>query len=168
MRAFKNSIRQEVTSQRSSWNSSRTSNMSIWTPAHRCSDSCCSHFVHTAAQNAHSQQHRTAGWRFIDWNGKSSASFLTEAKRLLETGELFPRGTAEEPHAPDAEAEASDSEPEAHVLEPLADDHSSDGDDAPTSVEEAATPAAPAVAGAPKRAAVSLLERLQAIRVIYG
>ena len=43
-----------------------------------------------------------------------------EAKRLLETGELFPRGTAEEPHAPDAEADASDSEPEAHVMEPLA------------------------------------------------
>ena len=42
---------------------------------------------------------------------------LAEAKRLLETGELFPRGTAEEPHAPDAEAEASDSEPEAHVME---------------------------------------------------
>ena len=38
---------------------------------------------------------------------------LTEAKRLLETGELFPQGTAEEPNAPDAEAEASDSEPEA-------------------------------------------------------
>ena len=63
---------------------------------------------------------------------------LAEAKRLLETGELFPRGTAEEPHAPNAEAEATDSEPEAHVLEPLADDHSSDGEDTPTGVEEAA------------------------------
>ena len=93
---------------------------------------------------------------------------LAEAKRLLETGELFPRGTAEEPHAPDADAQASDSEPEAHVMEPLADDHSSDSDDAPTGVEEAAAPAAPAVAAAPKRAAMSLLERLQAIRIIYG
>ena len=73
---------------------------------------------------------------------------LAEAKRLVETGELFPRSTAEEPHAPDAEAEATDSEPEAHVLEPLADDHSSDSDDAPTGVEESA---APAVAAAPKR-----------------
>ena len=90
---------------------------------------------------------------------------FAEAKRLLETGELFPRGTAEEPHAPDAEAEATDSEPEAHVLEPLADDHSSDGEDAPTGVEESATSAAPAV---PERAAMSLLERLQAIRIIYG
>ena len=27
----------------STWKSSPTSNMSIWTPAHRCSDSCCSH-----------------------------------------------------------------------------------------------------------------------------
>ena len=68
-------------------------------------------------------------------------------------GELFHRGTAEEPHAPAAEAEASDSEPEAHVIEPLADDHSSDSDDAPTGVEESA---------------MSLLERLQAVRVIYG
>ena len=74
---------------------------------------------------------------------------LAEGNRLLETGELFPRGTAEEPHAPDAEAEATDSEPEAHV-EPLADDHSSDGEDAPTGVEESAAPAAPAVAAAPE------------------
>ena len=114
-------------------------------------------FVHTAAQNADSPQHRTAGWRFIDWNEVEQRELLAEAKRLLETGELFPRGTAEEPHAPDAEAEASDSEPEAHVMEPLADDHSSDSDDAPTGVEESAAPAAPAVAAAPKRAAMSLL-----------
>ena len=79
-------------------------------------------FVHTAAQNADSPQHRTAGWRFIDWNEVEQRELPAEAKRLLETGELFPRGTAEEPHAPDAEAEASDSEPEAHVMEPLADD----------------------------------------------
>ena len=122
-------------------------------------------FVHTAAQNADSPQHRTAGWRFIDRNEVEQRELLAEAKRLLETGELFPRGTAEEPHAPDAEAEASDSEPEAHVMEPLADDHSIDSDDAPTGVE---APAAPKVAAAPKRAAMSLLERLQAIRIIYG
>ena len=94
-------------------------------------------FAHTAAQNADSPQHRAAGWRFIDWNEVEQRELLAEAKRLLETGELFPRGTAEEPHAPDAEAEASDSEPEAHVVEPLADDHSSDdGEDAPTGVED--------------------------------
>ena len=129
-------------------------------------------FVHTAAQNADSPQHRTAGWRFIDWNEVEQRELLAEAKHLLETGELFPRGTAEEPHAPDAETQASDSEPEAHVVEPLADDHSSDdGEDAPTGVEESAAPAAPAapaVAAALKRAAMSLLERLQAIRIIYG
>ena len=125
-------------------------------------------FVHTAALNADSPQHRTAGWRFIDWNEVEQRELLAEAKRLLETGELFPRGTAEEPHAPDAEGEASDSEPEAHVMVPLADDHSSDSDDAPNGVEESAAPAAPAVAAAPKRAAMSLLERLQAIRIIYG
>ena len=67
-------------------------------------------FVHTAAQNADSPQHRAAGWRFIDWNEVEQRELLTEAKRLRETGELFPRGTAEEPHAPDAEAEATDSE----------------------------------------------------------
>ena len=123
-------------------------------------------FVHTAAQSADSPQHRTAGWRFIDWNEVDQSELLTEAKRLLETGELFPRGTtAEEPHAPDAEVEASDSEPEAHVMEPLADDHGSDSDDAPTRIEESAAPAAPAVAAVPKRAAMSLLERLQAIRI---
>ena len=49
----------------------------------------------------------------------SSASF-SQRQNALETGELFPRGTVEEPHAPDAEAEASDSEPESHVMEPLA------------------------------------------------
>ena len=125
-------------------------------------------FVHTAAQNADSPQHRAAGWRFIDWNEVEQGELPTEAKRLLETGELFPRGTAEEPHAPDAEDEATDSEPEAHVLEPLADDHSSDGEDTPTGVEESAAPGAPAVASAPERAAMSLLQRLQAIRIIFG
>ena len=125
-------------------------------------------FVHTAAQNADSPHHRTAGSRFIDWNEVEQRELLAEAKRLLETGEVFPRGTAEEPHAPDAEAEARDSEPEVHVMEPLADDHSSDSDDAPTGVEESAAPAAPAVAAAPKRAAMSLLERLQAIRIKNG
>ena len=125
--------------------------------------------VHTAAQNADSPQHRTAAWRFIDWNEVEQRELFAEAKRLLETGELFPRGTGEELHAPDAEAEPSDSESEAHVVEPLADDHcSDDGEDAPTGVEESAAPAAPAVAAAPQRAAMSLLERLQAIRIIYG
>ena len=95
-------------------------------------------FVHIAAQNTDSPQHRAAGWRFIKWNEVEQREPLAEAKRFLETGELFPRGTAEEIYALDAEAEATDSEPEAHVLEPLADDHSRE------------------------RAAMSLLERLQA------
>ena len=125
-------------------------------------------FVHTAAQNADSPQHRAVGWRFTDWNEVEQRELLAEAECLLETGELFPQGTAEEPHAPDAEAEASDSEPEAHVMEPLADDHSSDGEDTPTGVEESAAPAAPAVAAAPERAAMSLLERPQTVRIIFG
>ena len=81
-------------------------------------------------------------------------------------------GVCADGFAGDEAPRASDSEPEAHVMEPLADDHSSDdGEDAPTGVEESAAPAAPAapaVAAAPKRAAMSLLERLQAIRIIYG
>ena len=146
------------TSPSSSWKSSPTSNVSIWTPTHRCSDSCCSHSC--------TLQHRTQTARNIELLAGASSigsveqrELLAEAKRLLETGELFPRGTAEEPHAPDAEAEASDSEPEAHVMEPLADDHSSDGEDTPTGFEESAAPAAPAVAAAPERAAMGLLEQ---------
>ena len=123
---------------------------------------CQSGLQHRGAPTA------AAGWRFTDWNEVEQRELLAEAKRLLETGELFPRGTAEEPHAPDAEAEATDCEPEAHVMEPMADDHSSDGEDTHTCVEESATPAAPAVAAAPERAAMSLLERLQAIRIIFG
>ena len=46
--------------------------------------------VHTAAaQNADSMQHRTAGWRFIDWNGMEQRELLTEAKRLLERENCF-------------------------------------------------------------------------------
>ena len=163
MRAFKNSIRQEVAKHFAEFFLEVESNFE-----HDNLDSSTAvlrqlllSFVHTAAQKADSPQHRTAGWRFIDWNEVEQRELLAEAKRLLETGDLFPRGTA-------AEAEASDSEPEAHVVEPLADDHSSDdGEDAPTGADESAAPAAPAVAAAPKRAAMSLLERLQAIRIIY-
>ena len=171
MRAFKNSIRQEVAKHFAEFflevesNFERV-NLDSSTAVLR---QLLFSFVHTAAQNADSPQHRTAGWRFIDWNEVEQRELLAEAKRFLETGELFPRGTAEEPHAPDAETQTSDSEPEAHVVEPLADDHSSDdGEDVPTGVEESAAPAAPEVAAAPKRAAMSLLERLQAIRIIYG
>ena len=156
MRAFKSSIRSEVAKNFAEFFMEVESNFE-----HVNLDSSTSvlrqlllSFAHTApAQNTDSPQHRTAGWRFIDWNEVEQRELLAEAKRLLETGELFPRGTAEEPHAP-----------EAHVLEPLANDHVSDSDDAPTGVEESA---APAVAAAPKRAALSLPERLQAIRIIY-
>ena len=117
-------------------------------------------FAHTAAQNADSPRHRAAG--FIDWNEVEQRELLTEATTSPGGGALFPRGTAEEPHAPDADAEARDSEPEAHVMEPLADDHSSDSDDTPTGIEESAAPAAP------KRTVMSLLERLQAIRIKNG
>ena len=157
MRAFKSSIRQEVAKHFAEFfleveSNFERSNLDSSTSVLR---QLLPSFAHTAAQML-----AGASWQ---------RELLAEAKRLLETGELFPRGTAEEPHAPDAETQASDSEPEAHAVEPLADDHSSDdGEDAPTGVEESAAPAAPAIAPAPKRAAMSLLERLQAIRIIYG
>ena len=43
-------------------------------------------FVHTAAQNADSPQHRTAGWRFIDWQnelGVTSARVLVRVNRVV-------------------------------------------------------------------------------------
>ena len=46
------------TSSSSSWKSSPTSNVPIWTPAHRCSDSCCSHSC--------TLQHRTHRARNIE------------------------------------------------------------------------------------------------------
>ena len=133
MRAFKNSIRQEVAKHFADFflevesNFERV-NLDSSTAVLR---QLLLSFVHTVSQNADSPQHRTAGWRFIDWNEVEQRELLAEAKRLLETGELFPRDTAVEPHAPDAETQARDSKPEAHVVEPLADDHSSDSDDAP-------------------------------------
>ena len=122
MRAFKNSIRQEVAKHFAEFFLEVESNfervdLDSTTSVLR---QLLLSFAHTAAQNAESPQHRAAGWRFIDWNEVEQRELLAEGKRLLETGELFPRGTAEEPHAPDAEAEARDSEPEAHVMEPLA------------------------------------------------
>ena len=63
------------TSPSSSWKPSPTSNVSIWTPPIRCSE------------NADSPQHRTAGWRFIDWKEVEQRELLAEAKRLLETGQ---------------------------------------------------------------------------------
>ena len=136
MRAFKNSIRSEVAKHLAQIFLEGESNfervfLDSTTKVLRQLLLTC---AHTAAQNADSAQHRAAGWRFTGWNEVEQRELLAEAKRLLETGELFPQGTAEEPHAPDAGAEATDTEPEAHVLEPHADDHSSDSDDAPTGV----------------------------------
>ena len=121
MRDFKSSIRQEVAKHFTESNFERASLDSSTSVLRQLLLS----FVHTSAQNADSPQHRAAGWRFISIGRRwSSVSFSQKRKRFLETGELFPRGTAEEPH----EAEATDSEPEAHVMEPLADDRSDDED----------------------------------------
>ena len=105
-------------------------------------------FVLLAAQDADSSQHRVTVWRFIDWNEMEQRELLAEAKRLLETGDPFPRDTVEESHDPDVETEVSDSESETHVMESLTDDHSSDSEDTSTGVEESATPA---YAAAPER-----------------
>ena len=126
MRAFKNSIGHEVPQHFAEFFLEVESNLERVNLD--SSTSVLLSFVHTAEQNADSPQHRTAGWRFFDWNEVEQRELLAEAKRLMETAELFPRGTAEEPHAPDADAQASDSEPGAHVMEPPADDHSSDSD----------------------------------------
>ena len=93
MRAFKNSIRQEVAKHFAEFflevesNFERV-NLDSSTAVLR---QLLLSFVHTAAQDADSPQHRTAGWRFIDWNEVEQRELLAEAKRLLETGELFPR-----------------------------------------------------------------------------
>ena len=91
MRACKNSIRQEVAKHFAEFFFEVESNFE-----HVNLDSSTAvlrqlllSFVHTAAQNADSPQHRTAGWRFIDWNEVEQRELLAEAKRLLETGELF-------------------------------------------------------------------------------
>ena len=92
MRAFKNSIRSEVAKHFAEFFLEAESNFERVNL-----DSTTSvlrqlllSFAHTAAaQNADSPQHRTAGWRFIDWNEVEQRELLAEAKRLLETGELF-------------------------------------------------------------------------------
>ena len=108
--------------------------------------------------NADNLQHRTAGWRFIDWNEVEQRELLTEAKTSSGDGRTV--STRHSRGASDAEAEATDSDPEAHVTEPLAEDPSSDGEDTPTGVEELAAPAV--------SAALCLLERLQTIRVVFS
>ena len=90
MRAFKNSIRQEVAKHFAEFflevesNFERV-NLDSSTAVLR---QLLLSFVHTAAQHADSPQHRTAGWRFIDWNEVEQRELLAEAKRLLETGEI--------------------------------------------------------------------------------
>ena len=108
MRAFKSSIRSEVAKHFAEFfleaeSNFERANLDSSTSVLR---QLLLSFLHTAAQNADSPQHRADGWCFIDWKEVEQRELLAEAKRLLETGELFPRGTAEEPHAPDAEAEA--------------------------------------------------------------
>ena len=86
MRAFKSSIRQEVAKHFAEFFLEVESNFE-----HVNLDSSTAvlrqlllSFVHTAAQNADSPQHRTAGWRFIDWNEVEQRELLAEAKRLLD------------------------------------------------------------------------------------
>ena len=89
MRAFKNSIRSEVAKHFAEFFLEAESNFE-----HVNLDSSTAvlrqlllSFVHTAAQNADSPQHRTAGWRFIDWKEVEQRELVAEAKRLLETGQ---------------------------------------------------------------------------------
>ena len=112
MRAFKSSIRSEVAKHFAEFfleakSNFERANLDSSTSVLR---QLLLSFVRIAALNADSPQHRAAGWRFSDWNEVEQRELLAEAKRFLETEELFPQGTAEEPHAPDAEAGAIDSE----------------------------------------------------------
>ena len=90
MRAFKSSLRQEVAKHFAEFFLEAESNFEHVDPdcSTRVLRQLVLSFVHTAAQNADSPQHRTAGWRFIDWNEVEQRELLAEAKRLLETGEL--------------------------------------------------------------------------------
>ena len=90
MSAFKNSIRSEVAKHFAEFFLEVESNFE-----HVNLDSSIAvlrqlllSFVDTAAQDADSPQHRTVGWRFIDWNE------VEQRELLAESGELFLRGTA--------------------------------------------------------------------------
>ena len=82
MRAFKNSIRQEVAKHFADFflevesNFERV-NLESSTAVLR---QLLLSFVHTAAQNADSLQHRAGGWHFIDWNEVEQRELLAEAK----------------------------------------------------------------------------------------
>ena len=117
MRAFKSSIRQEVAKHFAEFFCG--SRVQLRT----CQSGLQHRSAPTAAAviRAHSSTERRqpcniellagASWIGTRW---SSVSFSQKQNAFWRQRELFPRGTAEEPHAPDAEAEASDSEPEAH------------------------------------------------------
>ena len=77
MRAFKNSIRQEVAKHFAEFFLEVEYNLER---VNLESSSCCS-------RCAHSSTGRTAGWRFIHWTEVEQRELLAEAKRLLETGE---------------------------------------------------------------------------------
>ena len=85
MRTFKSSIRHEVAKHFAKFFLEAESNFE-----HVNLDSSTSvlrqlllSFVHTAAQNADNQQHRTAGWRFIDRNEVEQRERLTGSKNVF-------------------------------------------------------------------------------------
>ena len=82
MRAFKSSIRQEVAKHFAeifleAESNFESVNLDSSTSVLR---QLLLSFVHTAAQNADSPQHRAAAWRFIDWNEVEQRELLAEAK----------------------------------------------------------------------------------------
>ena len=162
MRAFKNSIRQEVAKQtlrrvllgsRVQLRTCQSGLQHRSAPASCCSRSC-------------TQQHRTQTTRNIEQlAGASSIGRRWEQRELLTKAnhEAQPRSlTRQMP-----EAKASDKRARGARDGALADHHSSDSGDAPTGFEESAAPAASSCRCS-KRAAMSLLERLQAIRIMHG
>ena len=85
VRAFKSSVRQEVAKNFAEFfldteSNFERANLDSSTSVFR---QLLLSFVHTAAPNADSPQHRTAGWRFIDWNEVEQRELLAEAKNAF-------------------------------------------------------------------------------------
>ena len=80
------------TSPSSSWKQSPTSNVSIWPPAHQCSDSCCSHSC--------TQQHRTQTACNIELLvGASSIGTRWSSESFSQKQDVFWRRTVSTRHS---------------------------------------------------------------------
>ena len=175
MRAFKSSIRQEVAKHFAEFflevesNFERV-NLDSSTAVLR---QLLLSLVHTAAQDADSPQHRTAGWRFIDWNEVEQRELLAEAKRLLETGrtvfhEAQQRSLTRQMPRPKPATASQRRMSWSHWQTITAATTARTRPLVSRNQRHQRHQRRQQLPAAPKRAAMSLLERLQAIRIIYG